>query len=103
MVRLLRRGIRRCQDLRVCNVATVFGRRARRWRELLTQSVLPAALLPAVPRGLSVLIGHYSYSTAVRRASHAMQLCIVLKKYDEICAVYPSGEENRGKHLKVDF
>src|SRR5262249_20805804 len=49
--------IRRPKDLRVRNIATVLGRGARRWRELRTQSVLPAAVLSAVSAGLSLLIG----------------------------------------------
>ena len=56
MVRLLQLRIRRLKDLRVCNIAAVLGRRARGRRELLTQSVLPAAVLPAIST-LSVLIG----------------------------------------------
>jgi hypothetical protein len=46
------------KELRACNIATVLGRCARGgWRELLTQSILPAAVLPEVSTELSVLIG----------------------------------------------
>jgi len=53
VVRQFELRIRRPKDLRVCNIATVLGRGARRWRELPTKSVLPAAILPAVSTGLS--------------------------------------------------
>jgi len=39
MVRLLRSREGRFQELQVRNIATMFGRRARDWRELWTQSV----------------------------------------------------------------
>lgn len=56
MVRLLQLRIRRHEELRLCNIATVLGERARGWRELLTQSVLPGAVLPSVSPRLSLLI-----------------------------------------------